>query len=838
MAKKLLFSALSVVIALGLMLPLFGGVSFAKEGTKTEGLEIIESDKGTLEDMGDGKLKVVPKDGYVASIVDVQHEKDGEVVVEPVKVKDGFVQVEPHSIVTPHFIRKGASVLDGMRFVDNPTKDKIDTREFPDEFQQNDEYVEIGLDYLLEPVEGVVKDADIKPQTRDSLIVKRGGEFKFKVKDRYTAEDVHYIADSNERRDLESTDGMYSLKVEEPLRIFADGTTDKEWKNPVEMGNTSFFLPAPSRVYLTKQGKVRYGRYSTNVFHLSNEYGSTMAAFCIDPAKSTPGNGYYGTSRFTGSEYWYEQTRAIMWYASYVVNRSGNSTDADAILPPYDWYKKPWDNDTRLAFYHMLLSANNIGYHAAIHGVRDQTIIDFYDKWHDWVRIRANEKLADGSIPSRDSFDIFVVDTGADNQPILGYSYVRGGYLTVQKRSDLPNITNGNRCYTLQGANFDIIKQSNGAKIGTLTTNAQGYAKYPNMLEQGNYILRETDPSTGYTLPTRNEMRVTVSTSNTSGSPATVSVTQQALNDPAAIEISKIFSEYDKANKPFMHERLPLTGTEFTIKYYDGYYTAANLPSTPTRTWKLGVQPYGNGSYSAALDNDHLLAGSDAFYRDNKGNATIPLGTISIQETKPAFGYTLDGFLEDKNGHRVSTRQPLVVQCVKNGNIAYFNAGNYAFESSNESVRGSFKIVKKDGSGKLLVGARFEMKNSRGELIAVKDTNASGELVFDNLYPDEYVVTELGTNAGYTLLKEPLRISIPARFSAAEVEGNVANLDRLKLSPHDNKHYAWDTTMQVTNEKSFIVPMTGAETDYRLLIAASLVAVLAAGGGILALKKN
>ena len=44
-----------------------------------------------------------------------------------------------------------------------------------------------------------------------------------------------------------------------------------------------------------------------------------------------------------------------------------------------------------------------------------------------------------------------------------------------------------------------------------------------------------------------------------------------------------------------------LEGAEFTVKYYDGYYTKDNLPSKATRTWVLKTKKLSNGKYVAGL---------------------------------------------------------------------------------------------------------------------------------------------------------------------------------------------------------------------------------------------
>lgn len=79
-----------------------------------------------------------------------------------------------------------------------------------------------------------------------------------------------------------------------------------------------------------------------------------------------------------------------------------------------------------------------------------------------------------------------------------------------------------------------------------------------------------------------------------------------------------------------------LAGAEYTVRYYAGQYDENNLPSVATRTWVFKTDSNGK----AFLDEDYLVSG-DELYLTSGGVATLPLGTVSIQETKAPTGYLL-----------------------------------------------------------------------------------------------------------------------------------------------------------------------------------------------------
>ena len=75
-----------------------------------------------------------------------------------------------------------------------------------------------------------------------------------------------------------------------------------------------------------------------------------------------------------------------------------------------------------------------------------------------------------------------------------------------------------------------------------------------------------------------------------------------------------------------------LAGAEFTIKYYDTLDDISG--KTPKAHWTLKTDADGY----AGLSSEYLIEGS-AFYQTGSGNPCIPLGTVTIQETKAPAGY-------------------------------------------------------------------------------------------------------------------------------------------------------------------------------------------------------
>lgn len=205
------------------------------------------------------------------------------------------------------------------------------------------------------------------------------------------------------------------------------------------------------------------------------------------------------------------------------------------------------------------------------------------------------------------------------------------GYIDLHKKSANETMTNGNTCYTLEGAKYGIYSEN--TLVGTLTTDKNGYAK-SDILPVGKYVVKETDASTGYDVD-EGSYNVTVVKDQT----VTANSNEKPKNDPIGIEIVK--NDAETLGEP--QGDATLEDAEFTVKYYNKEYDKDNLPSKAIRTWVLKTKKQASGKYVAGLAKSFLKEGSDELYYDDE-NPCLPLGTISIEETKAPKGYLLKGY--------------------------------------------------------------------------------------------------------------------------------------------------------------------------------------------------
>ena len=220
------------------------------------------------------------------------------------------------------------------------------------------------------------------------------------------------------------------------------------------------------------------------------------------------------------------------------------------------------------------------------------------------------------------------------------------GYLRAMKMSGNPTITSNNGCYEFSGIQFNVYKDFacttratdvSGNTI-TLTTGSNGITASVRV-PLGTYYVREVESSIlnkGWRY-NPNAQPAAVTVTNTSSSPAVAIIMNTPVNDPFGIELVK-----EAAVNGYIAD---LSGAEYTIKYYAGQYSSVSaLPSSATQTWVIKTIQDGN-AFAARLHDSFLVSGISAPYGKNMatGAYNIPLGTLTVEETKAPYGYAIDG---------------------------------------------------------------------------------------------------------------------------------------------------------------------------------------------------
>ena len=431
----------------------------------------------------------------------------------------------------------------------------------------------------------------------------------------------------------------------------------------------------------------KYAGYETRKMYAGGNY-----AYCVQPSKKTPQSGtyekHYDVENYVsnaGDETQAVQSRNLAYYC-------WGAPGFNASYFPSTWYDgSAMDDDKYIALSHIMLSFlvsyDEVG---SMHGCNSS-----FKNWvyQNVLGYNANGDLVNGqaTLPilcwsaAPASFKVYILSTGSATQNILGYEYTPTGTVSLSKTSANTGITSGNSCYSLAGAVYGIYSDAGcSAQVTTLTTDAGGNAAAVS-LNAGTYYYKELTAPAGYALDSSVQ-----SFTVTDGQNTALSVSDTPTNDPVRISINKVDSETgDK-----VQGGASLENAEFTVKYYAGYYNAGNLPANATRTWVIKTLKTAGGNYMAVLNTNYKIAGDD-FYTNAKGAPVLPLGTISIEETKAPEGYKLDGAYLQVGGVGEKITGKYVAQITQNGNLASLKGGN-EFSVADKIKRGDFKLTKID----------------------------------------------------------------------------------------------------------------------------------------------
>lgn len=459
-------------------------------------------------------------------------------------------------------------------------------------------------------------------------------------------------------------------------------------------------VPAPTAAYAASSETIARGeRVNYGGFYMYNSTTSEgTPAICLDPGKRHPldattaaaqlpiesdwTKGYSGGGAADVVKSHQELMAKVLYYGP---SGPGYEEAKAKGLWNFTWYAgTALDYSKMLAIQHVALSAlskcsSQYGMQGTTAQFRNwcyKTVLYYNGDANSGSFLANLDRLFPGYCPQSFKDTIYLVNYGTGTQCLI--TFHNKGKLNLKKKSSNPGISDNNPCYSLDGATYGVYSDSGCTQqVGTLTCNASGDSNVID-IAPGTYYVKETKAGKSYALD-EGVHKVNVS----GGQTATVNVTDAPQNDPADMLVAKVDSETGKASPLGAGT---LAGAEFTVKYYDGFYTQENLPEKAMRTWVLKTDEDGStGLLAAKLDPSTYFVSGDSFYTsaDSK-RYTLPLGTVTIQETKAPAGYLLSDntvhlqqITSNASSEFVSTfvepseDAPTVREQVKRGDIAF-----------------------------------------------------------------------------------------------------------------------------------------------------------------------
>ena len=380
----------------------------------------------------------------------------------------------------------------------------------------------------------------------------------------------------------------------------------------------------------------------------------------------------------------------------------------------------------------------------------------------------------------------------------------KNGYLKIHKSSANPEMTDKNSCYKFEGIRYGIFTDEACVNnLVVLTLDANGYSQ-PYELPEGTYYIREADAAPGSGYQTNGTVyTVNVTAGTTADAPVMCETTDVPLNDPLGIQINKINSDGTTT--------VDLSGAEYTITYYPKQYTSvAEIKADPdvkSTVWVIQTKKHSDGSYYASLRDECIVPNSNSagavFGKNHTGTYVIPLGTITVEETKAPAGFTKDGAVVSsaKTGATISgTNNVYLFQLVDENSAVYLKSGNALSTSLDDEtavtltyaerqINGSPKMEKHDFElnkkaamgGTSFEGISFEIycldesviigndTYTKGQTITTVTSDAEGNIDVNMQFPiGHYAVREKAANNYYTMTTDQIHY-----FDVVEYQGEA-----------------------------------------------------------------
>ena len=372
---------------------------------------------------------------------------------------------------------------------------------------------------------------------------------------------------------------------------------------------SSFFAAVGSQATIRPGTPHAYGSWNTTEFSVQTETG-THLGYCAEPNSPTP-SGVFQISKLNN-----DLIKAML-----LVSIGG---------PAYDVSKPYFESPSVQAHIpdiygccHAVIGYLYGGYTTGLNYNQLAWVYNISVELKErWVKVVRDRGLMD-------QYTAYVAYN--DKQDIVWIEKDQKGSINLKKESANPELTEGNSCYSREGAVYGVYKeQACTTKIADLTTDAQGNSNTVEV-DAGTYFVKEIKAPKGFVLD-KKVHPVTV----TAGRTSIMKVKDIPTLDPVGVLLGKIDKETNQ-NKP--QGSASLEGAEFTVKYYQTISDSdpGQAGQSPERTWVFRTDKDGFCNYS----QQYLVSGDELYLSPTK-NPALPLGTVTIQETKAPEGYLIN----------------------------------------------------------------------------------------------------------------------------------------------------------------------------------------------------
>lgn len=441
---------------------------------------------------------------------------------------------------------------------------------------------------------------------------------------------------------------------------------------------------------------------------------------------------------FSGAEYTLYKKADNSVVAVAQLNRNGNISKIKYSYSNQDWIGKSYFELDAGEYYLKETKAPNSGKYFALDSTTEYQItvtaedckqektldiLNVTDK--EIVKLNLKKVSSEPSLTeNNDCYDLDGTEIAVFPNERSAYEYIANNAKTDKILRYFLMDSNGNtKAISSDGVNWDSNSNSDLYKItysntfyAVETKAGKGFEKFPDPVKLE--LLEGT--SGGYAL-----LGATISNA--------------PKNDPIGIQIQK--------KNAVTGQTVDMGGAEFTLKFYKGYYDSSDELAglEPERKWVLATTSEGKtrlGDTYRSPDNDF---GED-FYLNSIGVPTLPLGTLSIQETKAPDGFKVNPQifirqikLNEATGDVLLDNEVEVLEEPDTiyGNLTIYKTADDSKRGANTAKDVWFNVKSDDGVTDENIVTKSKGIDGAATLSDLPVYKASGEYV-------KYIITELG----------------------------------------------------------------------------------------------